>query len=169
MGGDPSGGAPTEEVLASWRKSLEQVIIILMITIIMVTIIMVIIILRITIIMVIIILNIIILIIVITLMIIMNYKFSVVADRFSLPNGPTKAVCCFPPLDKVFLAQIIIIIIIIIIIMMIIIIIIIIVTIIILIIIIVIITMIRSVTPHNDRHTPLDHGRYLDSGDKLWS
>ena len=26
VGGDPSGGAPTEEVLASWRKSLEQVI-----------------------------------------------------------------------------------------------------------------------------------------------
>ena len=29
VGVDPSGGAPTEEVLASWRKSLEQVIIIL--------------------------------------------------------------------------------------------------------------------------------------------
>ena len=89
----------------------------------------------------------------------MNYKFSVVADRFSLPNGPTKAVCCFPPLDKVLLAQIIIIIIIMMMMMIII--------IFMIIIIIVIITMIRSVTPHNDRHTPLDHGRYLDSGDKL--
>ena len=34
VGGDPSGGAPTEEVLASWRKSLEQVIFFLVIIII---------------------------------------------------------------------------------------------------------------------------------------
>ena len=38
VGVDPSGGAPTEEVLASWRKSLEQVIflIIIIITIIII-------------------------------------------------------------------------------------------------------------------------------------